>query len=103
VPGTTRPEGGDKGREVVAEGTLEQAAAEPRSYTVSYLKELLSKSVRAEVRSAVGKKKPRSPPHRESERRRSKDGRVGHSSSPLNVRFRPIVDIHAGTGFAFPP
>jgi excinuclease ABC subunit A len=35
------PEGGDKGGEVVAEGTPEQVAAEPGSYTGGYLKELL--------------------------------------------------------------
>src|SRR3954463_12933149 len=42
------PEGGDKGGEVVAQGTPEQVAAEPRSYTGGYLKPLLSKSARAE-------------------------------------------------------
>jgi excinuclease ABC subunit A len=42
------PEGGDKGGEIVAEGTPEQVADEPRSYTGGYLKQLLSKSVRAE-------------------------------------------------------
>jgi excinuclease ABC subunit A len=41
------PEGGDKGGEIVAEGTPEQVAAEPRSYTGGYLKELLAKSERA--------------------------------------------------------
>jgi excinuclease ABC subunit A len=51
------PEGGDKGGEVVAEGTPEQVAKEPRSYTGGYLNDLLAKSVRAEVRSAIGKKK----------------------------------------------
>jgi len=35
------PEGGDKGGEVVAEGTPEAVSAEPRSYTGSYLKPLL--------------------------------------------------------------
>ena len=35
------PEGGDKGGEVVAEGTPEQVADEPRSYTGGYLKQLL--------------------------------------------------------------
>jgi excinuclease ABC subunit A len=43
------PEGGDKGGEIVAEGTPEQVAKEPRSYTGSYLDQLLSKSVRAEL------------------------------------------------------
>ncbi|HEX8062008.1 MAG TPA: excinuclease ABC subunit UvrA [Allosphingosinicella sp.] len=41
------PEGGDKGGEIVAEGTPEQVAAEPRSYTGGYLKQLL-KGPRAE-------------------------------------------------------
>ena len=41
------PEGGDKGGEIVAEGTPEQVAKEPRSYTGGYLKELLAKSERA--------------------------------------------------------
>jgi excinuclease ABC subunit A len=36
------PEGGDKGGEIVAEGTPEQVAAEPRSYTGGYLKQLLN-------------------------------------------------------------
>ena len=35
------PEGGDKGGNIVAEGTPEQVAANPRSYTGKYLKELL--------------------------------------------------------------
>jgi excinuclease ABC subunit A len=51
------PEGGDKGGEVVAEGAPEDVAREPRSYTGGYLKELLAKSVRTEVESAIGKKK----------------------------------------------
>ncbi len=42
------PEGGDKGGEIVAEGTPEQVAEEPRSYTGSYLKPLLQ-GARAEV------------------------------------------------------
>jgi excinuclease ABC subunit A len=55
------PEGGDKGGEVVAEGTPEAVAAEPRSYTGGYLKELLAKSSREEVKCVIGKKKRRSP------------------------------------------
>jgi excinuclease ABC subunit A len=55
------PEGGDKGGEIVAEGTPEAVAAEPRSYTGGYLKELLAKSVRAETKSAIGRKKRGSP------------------------------------------
>ena len=41
------PEGGDKGGEIVAEGTPEQVAKEPRSYTGGYLEPLL-KGKRAE-------------------------------------------------------
>jgi len=52
------PEGGDKGGEIVAEGTPEQVAAEPRSYTGGYLKELLAKSTRSDAPSALPKKKP---------------------------------------------
>ncbi|MFD1951914.1 excinuclease ABC subunit UvrA [Sphingomonas arantia] len=37
------PEGGDKGGEIVAVGTPEQVAKEPRSYTGGYLKPLLSR------------------------------------------------------------
>ncbi len=48
---------GPEGGEVVAEGTPEQVAAEPRSYTGGYLKELLAKSVRAEARPGPGRKK----------------------------------------------
>jgi excinuclease ABC subunit A len=52
------PEGGDKGGEVVAEGTPEQVAQEPRSYTGGYLNDLLSKSVRAgPVKASSSKKK----------------------------------------------
>ena len=35
------PEGGDKGGEIVAEGTPENVAQVPRSYTGRYLKPLL--------------------------------------------------------------
>jgi len=51
------PEGGDKGGEIVAEGTPEQVAAEPRSYTGGYLKELLAKSARSDTPPALPKKK----------------------------------------------
>jgi excinuclease ABC subunit A len=51
------PEGGDKGGEIVAEGTPEDVAQEPRSYTGGYLKELLAKSVRSEAGPALLKKK----------------------------------------------
>ncbi len=42
------PEGGDKGGEVVAEGTPEAVAKETRSYTGGYLGPLLAKSARAD-------------------------------------------------------
>jgi excinuclease ABC subunit A len=51
------PEGGDKGGEIVAEGTPEQVAAEPRSYTGGYLKELLAKSARSDAPPALPKRK----------------------------------------------
>ncbi|HEX8573879.1 MAG TPA: excinuclease ABC subunit UvrA [Allosphingosinicella sp.] len=51
------PEGGDKGGEIVAEGTPEQVAEEPKSYTGGYLKQLL-KGPRAET-SPPRKKKAR--------------------------------------------
>ncbi|MFN3725711.1 MAG: excinuclease ABC subunit UvrA [Allosphingosinicella sp.] len=50
------PEGGDKGGEIVAEGTPEQVAKEPRSYTGHYLAPLLTKGERVEAPSPV---KPR--------------------------------------------
>jgi excinuclease ABC subunit A len=62
------PEGGDKGGKVVAQGTPEQVAEEPRSYTGGYLKELLAKSVRAEpVEAPRRKKRPSSTSMRERE------------------------------------
>ncbi|MBV8686251.1 MAG: excinuclease ABC subunit UvrA [Alphaproteobacteria bacterium] len=51
------PEGGDKGGEIVAEGTPEQVAREPRSYTGGYLKDLLSKSTRSDTPPTLPKKK----------------------------------------------
>jgi excinuclease ABC subunit A len=42
------PEGGVKGGEIVAEGTPEQVADNPRSYTGHYLKDTLAKSTRVE-------------------------------------------------------
>jgi excinuclease ABC subunit A len=59
------PEGGDKGGEIVAEGTPEQVAKEPRSYTGGYLKSLLQ-GPRVEVVPAL-KKKARSSSMRERE------------------------------------
>jgi excinuclease ABC subunit A len=54
------PEGGDKGGEVVAEGTPEDVAREKRSYTGGYLAELLAKSVRADHGPAMKLAKARS-------------------------------------------
>jgi excinuclease ABC subunit A len=51
------PEGGDKGGEVVAQGTPEDVAKEPRSFTGHYLKDVLAKSVRAELGEAPVKRK----------------------------------------------
>ncbi|HEX8222510.1 MAG TPA: excinuclease ABC subunit UvrA [Allosphingosinicella sp.] len=60
------PEGGDKGGEIVAEGTPEQVAAEPRSYTGGYLKALLN-GPRAEPATPKPRKKRASPAVRERE------------------------------------
>jgi excinuclease ABC subunit A len=49
------PEGGDKGGEIVADGTPEDVAREPRSYTGAYLKDLLAKSFRAEQKPVLTK------------------------------------------------
>jgi excinuclease ABC subunit A len=51
------PEGGDKGGEVVAEGTPEDVAKEPRSFTGGYLRELLAKSQRADLAVTPVRKK----------------------------------------------
>jgi excinuclease ABC subunit A len=52
------PEGGVKGGEIVAEGTPEDVAKEPRSYTGHYLKGVLAKSVAVEAMPvAKGRKK----------------------------------------------
>src|SRR3712207_2781784 len=51
------PEGGDKGGEIVAEGTPEQVAEVPGSYTGGYLKPLL-KGTPAELRVTRARKKP---------------------------------------------
>jgi excinuclease ABC subunit A len=48
------PEGGDKGGEIVAQGTPEQVAEETRSYTGSYLKPLLANSAPSD-QPALGK------------------------------------------------
>ncbi len=47
------PEGGVKGGEVVAEGTPEDVAANPRSYTGHYLKDVLAKAPRVEAVATV--------------------------------------------------
>ena len=60
------PEGGDKGGEVVAEGTPEQVAAEPGSYTGGYLKALLN-GPRAETAAPRPRKKRTSSAVRERE------------------------------------
>jgi excinuclease ABC subunit A len=52
------PEGGDKGGEIVAEGTPEQVAEVPGSYTGGYLKPLL-KGARVEAAAPMRKKKAR--------------------------------------------
>jgi excinuclease ABC subunit A len=54
------PEGGDKGGEIVAEGTPEDVAREPRSYTGHYLAPLLAKSARADQGPAMKLAKTRS-------------------------------------------
>jgi excinuclease ABC subunit A len=51
------PEGGDKGGEVVAVGTPEQVAQEPRSYTGGYLKPLLEPVTAAPLPAPKTKKR----------------------------------------------
>jgi excinuclease ABC subunit A len=60
------PEGGDKGGEIVAEGTPEQVAREPRSYTGHYLRPLLE-SHAPEVVDAPKPKRGRAAAVRERE------------------------------------
>ncbi|MEA3014665.1 MAG: excinuclease subunit [Sphingomonadales bacterium] len=60
------PEGGDKGGEIVAEGTPEQVSEEPRSYTGGYLKPLLQ-GPRTEIAPALKKKARASASMRERE------------------------------------
>jgi len=60
------PEGGDKGGEIVAEGTPEQVAEEPRSYTGGYLKPLLQ-GPRTEIAPVRKKKSGASTSMRERE------------------------------------
>ncbi|HYJ81605.1 MAG TPA: excinuclease ABC subunit UvrA, partial [Allosphingosinicella sp.] len=61
------PEGGDKGGEIVAEGTPEHVAQEPRSYTGRYLKDVLARSDRAELPVISTRKKRGSVSMRERE------------------------------------
>ncbi|HUR69348.1 MAG TPA: excinuclease ABC subunit UvrA [Candidatus Thermoplasmatota archaeon] len=52
------PEGGEKGGRIVAEGTPEQVAAVPESYTGQFLKPLLAREVGAAAPTSSGKKAP---------------------------------------------
>jgi excinuclease ABC subunit A len=54
------PEGGDKGGEIVAEGTPEDVAGEKRSYTGSYLKPLLANAKPAHPEQGLSLPKPAS-------------------------------------------
>ena len=45
-PRQASPEGGDGGGEIVAEGTPEDVAREPRSYTGKYLKPVLARKAK---------------------------------------------------------
>jgi excinuclease ABC subunit A len=51
------PEGGVKGGEIVAEGTPEAVAANPRSFTGHYLKDVLAKAVSVETTPVAKAKK----------------------------------------------
>ena len=53
------PEGGDKGGEIVATGTPEQVANEPRSYTGHYLKPLLTRQEARAIAPAAARPKRR--------------------------------------------
>ena len=53
------PEGGVRGGEIVAQGTPEQVAAEPRSYTGGYLKPMLAKQAPSKQPAAAAKRKAR--------------------------------------------
>jgi excinuclease ABC subunit A len=46
------PEGGDGGGEIVAVGTPEEVAANPRSYTGQFLKEVMSRRPQVATRAA---------------------------------------------------
>lgn len=47
------PEGGNKGGQIIAEGTPEQIAAHPHSYTGHFLKPMLAPSLPKKLRSLV--------------------------------------------------
>ena len=53
------PEGGVKGGEIVATGTPEDVASEPRSFTGHYLKPLLERGTRAEIMAVAPKVRKR--------------------------------------------
>jgi excinuclease ABC subunit A len=61
------PEGGDKGGEIVVEGTPEQVSQEPRSYTGGYLGALLEGAIRKEYSPPPKKKRGSSASMRERE------------------------------------
>ncbi len=63
------PEGGDKGGEIVAVGTPEQVAKEPRSYTGQYLAPLLTPSVRPEQPAPAKAGEGRSSPSKRQSKR----------------------------------
>ncbi len=60
------PEGGVKGGEIVAEGTPEAVAANPRSFTGHYLKDTLAKSVAVDATPFAKSRKGRKPQESES-------------------------------------
>ena len=64
VPGILGPGGGVNGGEIVAEGTPEQVAAEPKSFTGQYLRDTLAKTpVRTEpVRMPKARKRAKRVP-----------------------------------------
>jgi excinuclease ABC subunit A len=61
------PEGGDKGGEIVAEGTPEDVAEVARSYTGQYLKDILARSERVASGPAMKLAKPKARTKRERE------------------------------------
>ena len=53
------PEGGVKGGEIIAEGTPEQVAQNPRSHTGHYLKAVLEKAEKVDIIPTAKVKKPK--------------------------------------------